>query len=304
MTESKTWSVVMLLTLSGTAAAQEPVAEPQSAPPAAAAAAAEPEPPAVGSAISVQINFDYTTAYFYRGIIQEDSGLILQPAAKLTANLHDSEDLRLDAFAGLWNSFHGQKTAASTSNDFVEYWYEADVYGGLTATTGKVSFTASYTFLTSPSDAFDTVQELGFTAALDDSAWLEAWALKPYATVAIETGSNASDGADSDTGVYLELGIGPGFVADVGSTPVTLTFPVQIGLSLSDYYQDAAGNDDTFGFAQVGARASLPLGKPGRFGAWTLNGGVSLLFLGDNTKAFNSDDETEVIGTLGLQWNF
>lgn len=41
------------------------------------------------SPFSLQLNLDYTTAYFYRGIIQEDTGLILQPAAKLTVNLSE-----------------------------------------------------------------------------------------------------------------------------------------------------------------------------------------------------------------------
>jgi hypothetical protein len=90
----------------------------------------------------------------------------------------------------------------------------------------------------------------------------------------------------------------------MGKTPVTLTFPASVGLSLSDYYQNAGGSDDTFGFAQIGAKASIPLGEPGRFGTWTLNAGVSVLYLGDHTKAFNNGDDTELIGSIGLQWNF
>jgi|GEM_PF-378520 len=259
-------------------------------------------PPAIGSAISVQLNLDFTNAYFYRGIRQQDKGLIVQPAARLTTRLVDDADFKLDGFIGTWNSFGpngGTQTGA-----IVEDWYESDLYAGFTLTQGKISLTTSYTFLTSPSDAFQSVQELGFTLALDDSDWMKAWALKPYATLAIETGSNGSDGPDLDNGTYLEFGIAPGFSFDVGKTPVTLTFPASVGLSLSDYYQDAGGSDDTFGFAQVGAKASIPLGEPGRFGAWTLNAGVSVLYLGDHTKAFNNGDDTEVIGTIGLQWNF
>ena len=259
-------------------------------------------PPAIGSAISVQLNLDFTNAYFYRGIRQQDKGLIVQPAARLTTRLVDDAELKLDGFIGTWNSFGpngGTQTGA-----FVEDWYESDLYAGFTLTHGKLSLTTSYTFLTSSSDAFQSVQELGFTLALDDSEWMKAWALKPYATLAIETGSNGSDGPDLDNGTYLEFGIAPGFSFDVGKTPVTLTVPASVGLSLSDYYQDAGGSDDTFGFAQVGAKASIPLGEPARLGTWTLNAGVSVLFLGDHTKAFNNGDDTEVIGTVGLQWNF
>lgn len=280
--------------------------------PASAAAQNAGEPPAEptltpdvhGSAIGVQLNLDYSTAYFYRGIVQEDSGLILQPAARLTLNLADEREYKLDGFIGAWNSVHGQKTGARTEDDLTAYWYECDVYAGFSVTTGKLALTATYTFLTSPNDAFETVQELGFSAALDDSEWLGAWAMKPSVTIAMETGADASDGANSDPGTYLEFGVSPGFSLNAGTTPVTLTFPASIGLSLSDYYQDAAGDDDTFGFAQVGARAAIPLGEPGRLGTWTLNTGVSVLLLGDHTEAYNGGDDTEVIGTIGIQWNF
>ena len=263
----------------------------------------EPEAPrAAASAISVQLNLDFTSAYFYRGIRQQDKGLIVQPAARLSARLVDNAEFTLDGFIGTWNSF-GPNAGTQTST-MVEDWYESDLYAGFTLSRGKLSLTTSYTFLTSPSDAFQTVQELGFTLALDDSEWMKAWALKPYATLAIETGNNGSDGPDLGNGTYLEFGVAPGFSLEMGETPVTLTFPASVGLSLSDYYQDAGGSDDTFGFAQFGAKASLPLGGPSRFGAWTLNTGVSLLYLGDHTKAFNNGDNTEVVGTIGLQWSF
>lgn len=259
-------------------------------------------PRAAASAISVQLNLDFANAYFYRGIRQLDKGLIVQPAARLTARLVDNAEFKLDGFIGTWNSFG--PNAGTQTGTMVEDWYESDLYAGFALSRGKLSLTTSYTFLTSPSDAFQTVQELGFTLALDDSEWMKAWALKPYATLAIETGSNGSDGPDLGNGTYLEFGVAPGFSFDIGKTPVTLTFPASVGLSLSDYYQDAGGSDDTFGFAQFGAKASLPLGGPSRFGAWTLNTGVSLLYLGDHTKAFNNGDNTELIGTIGLQWSF
>jgi hypothetical protein len=297
---------VTALAMHAAPARAQPTTPTPTPPPTPAEAPAPADAPGepVGSAIGVQLNLDFTTGYFYRGIVQEDSGLIVQPAARVTVNLLESEALKLDAFVGAWNSFHGQKTGSRTHGDFSEYWYEADLLGGVTLTRGKLALTTSYTFLTSPNDAFETVQELGFTLALDDSEWLGAWAMKPYATLAFETGADASDGADSDTGTYLELGIGPGFSFDAGKTPVTITFPASVGLSLSDYYQDSAGDDETFGFAQIGVRASVPLGEPGRYGAWTLGGGVALLLLGDHTSDYNAGDDAEVIATVGVQGNF
>lgn len=256
------------------------------------------------SPYSLQLNFDYTTAYFYHGIVQEDSGLILQPAAKLTINLYEKGDFKVDAYLATWNSFHGQETGAQTQGDFTSYWYECDLLGGIAVTYGKFSLASQYVFLTSPSDAYETVQELDFTLSFDDSAYLKEFALHPYALLAIETGADCSDGANSDPGTYLELGVAPGFSFDAWQTPVAVTFPASIGLSLHDYYEDSAGEDDTFGFAQVGAKASIPLPFGERWGKWTLTGGIAWLYLGDHTADYNGGHHDEIIGTVGLQLSF
>lgn len=283
-----------------------PAATPRKTAPAPEPTGEAAEEPADDGAspFSIQVNFDYFTGYFFRGIVQEDSGLILQPAARLTVNLAQRGDVKFDVFAATWNSFHGQKTGSQTRGDFTEYWYESDVLGGATLTLGKVALTGQYVFLTSPNDAFETVQEFNAIIALDDSEWLGALSLKPYALFAVETGADALDGADSDTGVYLELGVAPGFAIPVGKKDIAISFPVMVGLSLDNYYQNAQGEDETFGFVQVGARASVPLPIVEKYGAWTLNAGVAGLFLGDHTKEYNSGDDAEVIGNVGLQVNF
>jgi hypothetical protein len=267
---------------------------------------ASPPPPtmAAPSPYSLQLNLDITTAYFYHGIIQEDTGLILQPAARLTVNLFENDDFKIDAILGTWNSFHSQKTGAQASGDFTDYWYECDLTAGVALTMDQFVLTTTYTFLTSPSDAYQTVQELDVTLAFDDSELLGACALHPYVLLGIETGADASDGADSDTGTYLELGVAPGFSFDLGATPVAISFPCSIGLSVHDYYQNAAGDDETFGFAQIGAKASVPLPLGEHYGKWTLNAGIAALFLGDHTADFNGGDDMEFIGTMGLQVNF
>jgi hypothetical protein len=270
----------------------------EAAPDAAAPAVLEPTP----SPFSLQLNLDFTNAYFYHGILQQDKGVIVQPAAKLTLNLFQRDDFKLDALLATWNSFG--RNSGSQHSELVKYWYESDLIAGFVLTKGKFSLTTTYTFLMSPSDAFATVQELDFTFAYDDSDLLGAWALHPYALLGIETGANGSDGADSNAGTYLELGVAPGFAFDVGKTPISLSFPLSVGLSLHDYYQNAAGEDDTFGFFQVGMKASVPLPFGDRYGKWTLNAGVSGLFLGDHTTEYNHGNDTQVIGTIGLQLNF
>lgn len=189
-------------------------------------------------------------------------------------NLYEKDDFKIDALLGAWNSFHGQKTGAYTHGDFTEYWYESDLIAGFTLTKGKVSFTTTYTFLTSPSDAYETVQELDFTLAYDDTDLLGKWALHPYWLLGVETGADGSDCANTQPGTYFELGVAPGFSFDVGKTPVAISFPASVGLSLHDYYQDSAGNDDIFvrtgrgeGFGPASIRRAIRQ-------VWTLNAGI------------------------------
>jgi hypothetical protein len=279
----------------------------QTPPPAPHADAVEPGAPADAhplSRFSLQLNLDVTNAYFFRGIRQEDRGVMFQPAAKLTFNLVQENDLKLDAFATTWNSIHTRKTLAEDKDAFPGHWYELDGTGGLALTLGKWTITGEYLAYTSPSNAFEPVQEIDLTLALDDSEWLGAFSLKPYIQMAREIGANGTDTPEGNNGSYLELGIGPGFVINADKTPVTFTFPLLVGISLGDYYEDASGNDHTFGYVQLGGEVRVPLPIDKRFGDWSVSAGVYGLFLGDHARIANNGDRTQMLGTVGIQVGF
>ncbi len=269
---------------------------------AAPANPAEPtDKPETTNPFSLQLNLDFTSAYFFRGFLQENQGLIVQPAAKLTVNAYNNSDVKIDAFVSTWNSFHSEKTGSPRS-EWMESWYECDLLGGATVTLGKWSFTGQYIFYTSPNDAYDMIQELDISAAFDDSEALGKWALHPYALVGIETSSFATDGVNP--GSYLELGIAPGFSFDVERTPVAICFPITLGLSLHNYYQDAAGDDETFGFASAGVKASFPLPISDKYGKWSLNASAFAQLLGNHAAAFNNGTTAAFLGTIGVQLDF
>ena len=91
---------------------------------------------------------------------------------------------------------------------------------------------------------------------------------------------------------------------------MTLSFPIIVGLSLSNYYEDSDDqDDDTFGYASVGVVASVPLPFPARFGAWTFSAGVTVLFLGDNAEDlsdFNGtgEEDLHIIGRVGISASY
>jgi len=251
--------------------------------------------------LSISGGVDFTTAYFFRGILQERNGFIVQPYAELGVNLYKAEGefSGLSLIGGFWNSIHSERTNASAQE--LDVLYEQDWYGGLQLQLfdNKVTSRAFYIAYTSPNDAFKTVQEVDLSAALDDSEWLGAFAMKPSIAFGFETENTAMG---TERGQYMELGIAPGFnIVDAEDFPVTLTFPNKVGVSLDDYYEVTDHNEDFFGYYSTGAKVSFPLTFiPEDYGTWSASGGAQLYVLGSNTRDLNDKDGLWVVGTWGI----
>lgn len=251
-------------------------------------------------ALHFELGGEWTSAYYFRGLLQEDNGFIFQNWLDLTVDAAEIDGSNLTANFGIWNSVHGETDTAGITDDFLEHIYETDLYAGLGLEVESWNFGVTYIVYTSPSDAFSTIGEIDLSAGYDDSdLWDNRFALNPSATLAIEVDDT---GGSEDS--YLELGVAPGLSQDFGETTIDFEFPVTVGLGVDDYYIDSGGDDELFGYLRAGADASMPLGVPERFGAWTLNAGVDLLFLGDAAKDVNNGDDFEVVGRLGVSLNY
>jgi hypothetical protein len=276
---------------------QEPVVE-------AEVKEAEPSLPNTGR-LSFSGGTDLVTAYYFRGFLQENSGLILQPYANLYVKLSDeADDLKVTGYVGTWNSIHSEHTLAGTGGP--ASWYESDFLAGVDFSKGHFTLGLIYTAYTYPNGAFDSIQEFGVKLAWDDTEYTEdriGFALKPYAALYAET----SDGNGSEDW-YGELGIAPSVYTfnKNGEYPVALSIPVTLGLSLKDYYLDTDGDEEFFGFVSVGGVASVPLAFiPSDYGAWNLTGSVTLYFLGsDGLQAVNNDDDFAIVGKLGVAFAY
>lgn len=253
---------------------------------------------------SMQLGVEMPSQYFFRGIVQENSGFIVQPWIELSVPLTTEVGPfgQLDLNVGQWNSLHTGPTGTSGG----EAWYRSDFHLGLATSLGsRLSLGSQYTVYSSPNNSFATVQELSFSASYDDS---EYWggkfpALKPSATLAFEFKGQADGG--SDEGVYLQLGVKPSFGMSKENNNFSLAVPVTVGLSLTEYYEDAGGSDNTFGFFDLGAEFSTKLDSiPERFGAWEVSAGVHLLWLGSGTEQYNNGDDFEIIASVGMTTSF
>ena len=248
--------------------------------------------------VSFATGLDFSHAYFFRGIVQERSGLIAQPYIDMTFSLFEgTEGLNSVSFTiGQWNSLHTGPSGSDGPATNVGAWYRSDFYTGIAFGVDNWDFGVTYIAYLSPNDTFGTVKEVALSMAVDDSTLLGRFSLSPHLLLAIELDGQADGGAGE--GVYVELGVEPGLSLE--GTPVSLSFPVTLGLSLSDYYEGTPGNDDVFGYIDLGLVASVPLRVPESYGAWEVSGGIHLLSLGDALTSFNDGDGFQPVGTFGF----
>ena len=256
-------------------------------------AVAQEAAPSTG-AVSVGTGIDIGSAYYFRGIIQETEGFIAQPylEAGLTVYESDTGLQSVSVTAGTWSSLHSGPSGSDGAAGDPAMWYETDFYASLGFGFADAwSADVTYTAYMSPNQSFGTVKEVSFGLGYDDGL------LGPYANLAFETAGQADGGLNE--GTYLELGVGPGLA--IPNSELGLSFPVAVGLSLSDYYENATGSD-TFGFFNVGAILSVPLSAiPAHYGSWEISGGVNLLVFGDALKEINgTTDDVQPIGVVSV----
>jgi hypothetical protein len=244
---------------------------------------------------------DVATAYFFRGILRERHGVIVQPYAQLDARLYAAHDYdvarhgpvsSVGVTLGSWNSLH--------SKDRTGTFHEADLYGGITiGLFDHLAAGAAYTAYLSPNDTFDTIEEIDLSLALDDVEWLGALALRPSATLAHEIDGRA---LGRRRGTHLQLGMEPTFpLWRRDRHAVSLAIPFVAGLSLGDYYETDGTDDDTWGYLRAGTVLTVPLAFLGdSLGSWTGNVGAHVYTFNDTLRALNDDDDWWVVGSAGI----
>jgi len=274
----------------------------------------EPAPPPNTGIFSFTMNLNLPTAYYFRGIAQSNAGFQFEPYLELKANLYEGgeKDVVTGGFLKVAGFSHFQSVAAPIKTNY----YEQDIYvsGGLVLLKRATLETGWNLYAYPGIGSSAQVQEVFGKVSFDDSGlWPvklpgdQDVALSPYVLIAGET-SGGADGAGpfgGKHGLYLELGIDPGYTVDFTKDWSTrFHLPFTLGLSLSHYYEVATSTgvtDKTVGYADQGFMADVPLKFiPARYGKWTFSAGVHLLWLGGNNKLLAGPPSASALNGLNV----
>ena len=254
--------------------------------------------------VHLSIGSDIVNAYFFRGILQERDGFIWQPSGLVSVNFYSGDGVisSWDGSFGVWTSVQTDKTLASGSGP--SNWYEADIYPGMSLGFNfGLTTSLSYVNYTYPNGAFPTVQELDWGLAYDDSELLGAFSMAPTATLAFELDNTA---LGTKKGGYCQLSLTPHHDFDViENYPITVAAPLNLGLSIYDYYEDPNDNSDTFGFFNFGLNVGIPLPFiPEEYGSLSTKIGITVYVLSSDLEFYNEGDEVYPVGTWTLAFAY
>jgi hypothetical protein len=263
-------------------------------------------PAAAQGKVAVTGGLDFTNQYMFRGIRQNYSGMAIWPFVDLGVPVFSGDGAlkSVNVNIGSWNSFHTDQFDGIEDED---KWYESDFYATLGFGFSKATLGITYTAYMSPAEDigdipvyFPTIHEIAFKVTADDSGALGKASLKPYVLLGFELTEDGQADLGAEKGVYLELGVAPGFSGDKAS----VAFPIKLGLSAKDYYEFGSGEDSKFGYFSVAGIATVPINSN-----WNVHGGAELQFFGDNLRSVNAfgddaDRRYTGIASIGIGFSY
>jgi hypothetical protein len=239
--------------------------------------------------------------YIYHGYILENQGAIVQPEFEVLARFYSGPGFATKASLRLYifSSFQTHESRAEKTDAMIQAWYEVQVETGIVLELAKrFTLSVSYVRFESPNQAFIAANAAELILSLDDSDWLGACALHPHLSWFRPFPGGWES---SDEGSYFELGIEPEGTIGKGERPVTISFPIALGLGQKRYYLG-----EHFGFFSAGVAVSVPLAFiPSNWGDWSVGLSATYYRLGRNVAAHSNGgvrDESAVALGLGTEF--
>ena len=253
---------------------------------------ANPKPPAFG----VDGGLDYRDQYFFRGY-HRASGFILQPYFNLDYRLVDEGDFSVTPHAGAFFSLTEDKGPENP-----QHWNEFRADVGVAVEWSGLVFDFQWLLITSPNESFERSEEIGVDVRYDDH---HLWgkdspiaALNPTVSFFHEYYDKNDSESDVYVGVRLEPELHP---FDLGSVPLRLSFPLEVGGSYNGYYFTDEGKSDNVGYWIAGIKAAVDLPVSRRWQRCSLEAEVDYIrLMADSVERANGGDGDDVMLRFGV----
>lgn len=233
--------------------------------------------------ISGVLNLDFNTHFVsYGWDVWADGSSMSDPTFNPMLELAFALPADLTFTLGTWWDMNSK--AESSIGGRIQ---EVDVWSGLSYTYEKFTVGATYQAWMYASDTEDIL----------DIKFAYDCFLSPSLTVHNRLDEGASGG---NTGTVLALGLSYGLEAG----PVSISFPFSLAYFLEDDFHPGS-TDSGFGYASIGATASLPLTPyiGSSYGEWDLHGGLTYYFT-DEDVVGNTSQDSFLTANLGLGLSF
>ena len=266
------------------------------------------------SPLAITGGIDFQSKYIFRGFATTNQGLIAQPYAQISYTVLDlssflGNELTVTPYAGTWNNItsHPYQIKPGQQSGDLHWWSEIDTDLGVTMSYDNFSLGLAYVYYSYPNGSLNSDMEAGFNLAYDDSGYWASntvfAAINPHIAYYHEF-----QNLGGHAGGYFEIGVAPALKPfNIGSLPVTLSAPIIMGLATDNYYTNADGSTNPFGYFEMGANASVPLNVLSNHigGAWNLVGEVDYYLLNaDNTRSSDGGKSTDVTARIGLAFKY
>lgn len=307
-------ALLLTLLLALPVAAEEPASQPTKE--VAEEQKSEFTTPQETNFITLRLDAGMATKYYFRGVRQEDQGVLGQGEAEIQLHLFQKGFVSdVFVFARTFSSFHsGPSGAESATSSSPSSWYETRFTAGLgVKICNTLTISGGYTFYDSPNNRFTTVEELFVRGDIDDGLiWkniikdpnVRFDGFRPYGLIVWETDGRRNPGVND--GVYAEVGINPGFTFKPNKEfQFSVSVPATVGLNIFEYYETPQKGDAPYGFTSVGLRGELPIiWLPKKYGRLTLYAQGNYYHLGQNVIATNSSENDEIVGSGGIRFEY
>ncbi len=292
---------------------------------------------------SFAIGVDVPTAYYYRGYLQQDRGLILQPFMTASMNFQPRDGLSIQPYVGWTNTFFGNDNAdlsaahsggigrgvrsrvtevpgvpPSNEPTFVidlvptggdgRGWYESDIMVGTSIYFKDLFIDVNYHVHLFPDDVHDTMQEIGGKISYDLARLWDRDTPALNRTFSLRPAFTIYTELSDDNGgeeTFMELALEPAWRFEAFGRRAAITTPIAVSGSPDGYYVDTSFNDEDLGYFSASVKGSISLPAPDNLGKWFLNGSVTYIrMLNEGLEQSNRGDRDDFYASIGIGVSF